>query len=68
MFTTWGAAFSAMGISAPNATPAELAQNINTVVMDPTSGTADCWNTYFGSPNGYCGFTIQAALLTAHKT
>ena len=27
-------------------------QNINRIVRDPTSGTADCWNTYFGTPNG----------------
>ena len=52
MFTTWGQFLDHEGISESGMTSAQLNETINRAVRDPTSGTMDCFNTYFATPNG----------------
>ncbi len=56
-YTTWGQfldAYYGGAANVPSTVPtAVLTENINRAVRDPTSGTYDCFNNYFGAPNGY---------------
>ena len=53
LYQTWGAFFSAFGISTTGVPSAALSENILRAVRDPTSGTFDCFDNYFIAPNGY---------------
>lgn len=52
-FNTWGDFLTNQSISTAGLTSAELTEPITRIVRDPTSGTMDCFNTYFASPNGF---------------
>ena len=49
-YTTWNDFLTANGFSAVHP---QGDADINRAVMDPTSGTFDCFNNYFAVPNGF---------------
>ena len=51
-YVTYGDFFTAQGISTTGVPAAALSTPINRAVKDPTSGTFDCFNAFFGKPNG----------------
>jgi len=53
LYTTWGDFFIAENISTSGISPYYLGENINRVIMAPTSGVFDTFNNYFAVPNGY---------------
>jgi ABC-type phosphate transport system substrate-binding protein len=51
-YSTYDDFFVAQGISTTGVPAAALSAHIHRAVRDLTSGTADCFNVYFGKPNG----------------
>ncbi len=50
-FSTWNDFFTFWGLSTAGVPTAALSEPISRAMRDPTSGTADCFNNYFGAPN-----------------